>query len=118
MNLTKRTDSTGLLWAATWTASLILCSLRPGIAQQVGDAEEGRAISSAICSECHAVLLGQPFSPRLEAPRFEDIANTPRLTTNMLVMLLQTSHPTMPNIVMTETEMANVIEYIRSLKAE
>jgi mono/diheme cytochrome c family protein len=86
--------------------------------QQIGDAEEGRAFSSAVCSECHAVLLGQRFSPRLDAPRFEDIANTTGLTTNMLVVLLQTSHPTMPNIILTETEMANVLEYIRSLKAE
>jgi mono/diheme cytochrome c family protein len=95
-----------------------LCSLRPSLAQQIGDAEAGRAISSAVCSECHAVLLGQRFSPRLDAPRFEDIANTTGLTTNMLVVLLQTSHPTMPNIILTETEMANVLEYIRSLKAE
>jgi len=55
------------------------------------------------------------LSPQPDAPRFEDIAYS-GLTTNMLVVLLRSSHPTMPNIMLSDTDIANLVEYIRSLK--
>jgi cytochrome c len=84
-------------------------------AQQIGDADQGLDMASKVCSECHAFELGQPLSPQPDAPRFEDIAYS-GLTTNMLVVLLRSSHPTMPNIMLSDTDIANLVEYIRSLK--
>jgi mono/diheme cytochrome c family protein len=95
----------------------LACSLNAIVlAQQIGDADAGLEYASKACSQCHAILRDQPFSPLLGAPRFEDIANTPELTINALLVWFQTSHPTMPNIIISETDTVNVIEYILSLR--
>jgi hypothetical protein len=54
----------------------------------------------------------------LEAPRFEDIANTPGMTAIALAAWFRTSHETMPNVVVKDADMANVIQYIISLKED
>jgi mono/diheme cytochrome c family protein len=86
-------------------------------AQEIGDAEKGRTFAIEVCSGCHAVLPEQPFSPVAEAPRFEDVANTSGMTAIALTAWFQTSHPTMPNIRLTDEETRNVIQYILSLKS-
>ena len=86
------------------------------IGQQIGDAEKGMEYASEVCSGCHAVRGGEPKSPVPEALRFEDIANTSGMTAIALTVWFQTSHPTMPNIRMTDEEMRDVIQYILSLK--
>jgi hypothetical protein len=55
-------------------------------------------------------------SPLPEAPRFEDVANISGMTAIALTVWFQTSHPTMPNIIMKDEEMRDVIQYILSLK--
>jgi mono/diheme cytochrome c family protein len=96
----------------------MLCAGLPTTAasQQIGDAEKGMDYASEICSGCHAVHPGQPASPVPQAPRFEDIANTPGMTAIALTAWFQTSHPTMPNIRITEADTRNVIQYILNLK--
>jgi hypothetical protein len=64
------------------------------------------------------VLPEHPVSPVAEAPRFEDVANTSSMTAIALTAWFQTSHPTMPNIRLSDEEMRNVIQYILSLKSE
>ncbi|MGO4175785.1 c-type cytochrome [Bosea sp. TAF32] len=87
-------------------------------AQQVGDAQKGLAFAREACAACHAVERGQPSSPNTKAPPFAAIANT-RTTTGMaLYAFLQTSHPTMPNLILETDEIANVVAYILSLKSE
>ena len=48
-------------------------------------------------------------------PAFRDIANTPGMTTTALTAFLTTSHPKMPNLILTPKEMADVTAYILSL---
>jgi mono/diheme cytochrome c family protein len=104
--------------------SLVLVSFRLAgsvndlLAQEIGDAEKGRAFAIEVCSGCHAVLPEQPVSPVAEAPRFEDVANTSGMTAIALTAWFQTSHPTMPNIRLTDEETRNVIQYILNLKSE
>jgi mono/diheme cytochrome c family protein len=86
------------------------------VSQQIGDAAKGLQYASEVCSECHAVRLEQLASPLPQAPRFEDIASAPGMTTIALTAWFQTSHPTMPNIAVKDSEMRNVIQYILSLK--
>jgi len=88
------------------------------MSQQIGDATKGHEYASEFCSECHAVGHSQPLSPLRKAPRFVDVANTRGMTAITLTAWLQTSHPTMPNIIMTDAEMRNVIQYILSLKSD
>jgi mono/diheme cytochrome c family protein len=91
---------------------------------QQGNAEAGRALAVEVCAGCHAVLPGEgvdpdpdplPFQELVPLP-FEDIANTPGVTEIVLTAWLPTSHPSMPDIVLTDDERKNVIAYILSLK--
>ncbi|MGD8423173.1 MAG: cytochrome C, partial [Methyloceanibacter sp.] len=54
-------------------------------------------------------------SPHVAATSFQQIAETPGMTEMALSVWLQSSHPTMPNIILNPDEMRNVVGYIRSL---
>ena len=84
-------------------------------AQEFGDAKKGQAFAQMICAECHSVTAGPAFSPNSKAPAFSTVANTSGMTAMALRTWLQTSHPTMPNLVLKTEERDNVIAYILSL---
>jgi mono/diheme cytochrome c family protein len=86
-------------------------------AAQIGSAEQGLAIARARCAGCH--LLGQETGRSIneDAPPFAKIADTPGMTAAALRAALNTSHRTMPNLVLAGDEADSVIEYILSLRA-
>ena len=88
-----------------------------GAAPQDADIEAGAAYAEQVCAACHAVLAGETYSPLPEATPFQTVANAPGMTEMALTVWLQTSHPTMPNIILEQDELRNVVAYIRSLKA-
>ena len=51
-----------------------------------------------------------------KATRFREVADRPGMTRTALAVWMQTSHPTMPNIIVEKNDMLNVIAYILSLK--
>jgi mono/diheme cytochrome c family protein len=69
-----------------------------------------------VCAACHAVLPNDDASPLAQAPSFQSVADTPGMTEMALTVWLQSSHPTMPNIVLKQDDLRNVVAYIRSLK--
>ena len=75
----------------------------------------GQAIARMVCAECHAVDARQTLSPNGNAPAFGAVAKTSGMTAMALRTWLQTSHPTMPNIILTSDDRDNVIAYILSL---
>jgi len=85
-------------------------------AQEVGNPDQGRRIARALCAECHLVdkLPGEQ-SPNLIAPTFEHIANTPGMNSTALTAALQTSHETMPNVIIKGGDLSDVIAYILSM---
>ncbi|MBN9467293.1 MAG: c-type cytochrome [Bosea sp.] len=85
-------------------------------AQQLGDPIRGLAFAREVCAACHAVEHRQPASPDPHAPRFDAIASTNGMTAMALYAFLQTPHSTMPNLILTPDETANLIAYILSLK--
>jgi len=85
---------------------------------QEADIEAGKVYATKICAACHEILPGEVDSPLFEAPSFQEVADTPGMTELALSVWLQTSHPTMPNIVLEQDDMRNVIAYIRSLKGK
>ena len=52
----------------------------------------------------------------LSGPSFQDIANTKGMTATALRVFLTTSHPKMPNLILTPEERSDVIAYILSLR--
>jgi mono/diheme cytochrome c family protein len=89
-------------------------------AQDWGDARQGLEYAQKMCAECHAVSEWQARSPVPDAPPFKAIANTPGMTGTALVVWFRTSHPllpkTMPNLVIEDDDLDNVIAYILSLR--
>lgn len=99
-------------------ALALLVATAPAAAEdQLGNAAEGAAYARANCAECHGVEpAASDFSPNPDAPDFSVVANTPGMTERALAVWLQTSHPTMPDFILTETARDNLIAYIMSLK--
>ncbi|WP_028054503.1 c-type cytochrome [Sinorhizobium medicae] len=98
-------------------ASIIAGSIAIVPAVQAQDIHEGRQLALEVCAVCHAVLAGQAQSPSAEAPSFEAVAATPGMTAAALnVWLTAQDHPTMPNIVLSQTDVQDVSAYILSLR--
>jgi len=99
-------------------AAAVLLALSSEAGAQDADIEAGAAYAKQICAACHAVLPNEQISPLPEAPTFQSIADTPGMTELALTVWLQSSHPTMPNIMLEPDDMRNVIAYIRSLERD
>ena len=81
-----------------------------------GNRKDGQAFALEVCTPCHVVSPKQLSPQRFSiAPSFEAIANAPTTTASGLRAFLSTSHPTMPNLILSRQEQRDVIEYIMSL---
>ena len=84
---------------------------------QAQDFRQGRKLALEVCAACHAVLADQSQSPVADAPSFEAVAATPGMTAAALnVWLTAQDHPTMPNIIPSQTAVQDVSAYILSLR--
>jgi hypothetical protein len=83
-------------------------------AEQVGDPQAGFVYAKGVCSKCHGISA-EP-SPLPKATRFREVADRPGINGTALRVWLETSHPTMPNIIVAPQDMLNVIAYILDLK--
>jgi hypothetical protein len=79
----------------------------PAFSQEIGDTELGRQYAEETCSSCHAVHAHEIDSRFQHATPFQIVADASGKTANALTAWLQTSHPTMPNIIMSDEEMGN-----------
>jgi mono/diheme cytochrome c family protein len=95
-------------------ASIVLAGAADAVADELGNSQAGFVYAQHYCSKCHGISAED--SPLPQAPRFRDVADQPGITATALTVWLQTSHPTMPNIIVEPQDMRNVIAYILSLK--
>jgi mono/diheme cytochrome c family protein len=86
------------------------------LAQEMGSAGRGRALARQECAQCHAVEKQQPQSPDEDAPSFQQIASTPGMNAIALSAALNTSHRSMPNLVLTPDDQSDIVAYVLSLK--
>jgi len=96
-------------------AAMLLGSFDAAMAQEA-DVEAGAAYAKKVCAPCHAVLPNEQISPLPQAPTFQSVATTPGMNELALSVFLQTSHPTMPNIILKPDDLRNVVAYIHSLE--
>jgi mono/diheme cytochrome c family protein len=75
----------------------------------------GLVVAQKLCAVCHAIG-GDEDSPNIDAPAFEAIAAVSGLTAAALQASLQTSHKTMPNLILQAGDRANLVAYILSLQ--
>ena len=84
---------------------------------QDADAAAGHAFAREACRACHMVEAKQQKPRRIIiGPAFRDIANTRAMTATAIRVFLTTSHPKMPNLILTPEEIADVSAYILSLR--
>lgn len=103
----------GLLLRTAVAASALLA----GAAQAVepGNIQAGHEYAKKVCAECHEVEAGEYISLRPDVPSFQAVADTPGMTGRALAVWLQSSHPTMPDLIIPPDDMDNLIAYIMSL---
>ena len=83
----------------------------------VGDPRIGRSFALDNCRPCHVVAPDQTSAIRFaNAPTFRAIANAASTSQFGLNVWLTNPHPTMPTLVLSPDESANVIAYILSLR--
>ena len=80
------------------------------------DAYQGKAIAERWCTGCHVVEPEQKSPATDQAPPFASIARTPEFGANKLAILLLEQHPNMPKLALSRAEVADLAEYILTLK--
>lgn len=86
-----------------------------------GSAGYGRQLTEEICGECHRVsktptAKPPPMQEDLAAPDLTERLRDPGVTEMALRSYLQTSHPVMPNIRLTEEQTDDIVAYLMTLK--
>lgn len=91
------------------------CLLSPVTLSFAADAVSGKDIAKRWCASCHLVERDQTTAGD-QAPPFASIAKTPNFDQNRLAFLLLLPHPNIPNLSLNRSEIADLADYIRSLK--
>lgn len=93
-------------------AAAVLCAFAaaPALA---ADIARGQTISKRWCSSCHVVASDQKQAS-VDVPSFADIARR-RTEAKPLAVFLSEPHGMMPNLSLTQLEIADIVAYIRSL---
>lgn len=101
-----------------FVALSILALLAGGgaLAAELGDAQRGLDYARVNCADCHAVEPREMLSPFSQVPAFREIANTPGISELALISFFQTTHPTMPDIVVPGADVRDLVAYFQSLK--
>jgi len=96
---------------------LLIFAAGPAAAQDlVGDPDAGARFAQRVCATCHVVGGDWPANPRSPAPAFERIAAEPSVTPIGLRVFLNSPHRNMPNLILSEKEVDDVIAYIMGLR--
>jgi mono/diheme cytochrome c family protein len=83
---------------------------------QSADPSLGRHLAETVCSACHQTDTASPTpGPNPAAPSFVDLSHMPSMSELAIKVFLRSSHPSMPNIILSPEEIDSVTAYIRSL---
>lgn len=86
-------------------------------AQATGDPVRGAILAQQVCSTCHGVARGE-VSRNAAAPNFNVIATVEGMSGTALNVALLTPHHSMPNLILTTEQRADVIAFILGLRVE
>lgn len=99
--------------------TIVMAALGGGAAQPAraeGDAEAGRALASRWCASCHMIDAGHGSATANGVPTFQGIAAMPSTTMLSLRAFLRSPHVRMPDLHLTNQEIADVSAYILGLR--
>jgi cytochrome c len=75
----------------------------------------GHKLAEAWCKACHAIDA-TTAGTQSGAPDFAAVANMPSTTELSVKVFLRSSHPSMPNLVLTPEQTSDIASYILSLR--
>jgi mono/diheme cytochrome c family protein len=81
-------------------------------------AYRGAAVAGQVCAQCHDIGGRPPAVSIPGATAFNEVAHRPETTAESLAAWLRASHPSMPNYIFGETEAADIVAYIMSLRTD
>ncbi len=88
-----------------------------GAEPRPGNVQAGRRFAQNNCRPCHVVQANEGSVIRFaNAPDFFAIADMPSTTSFSLNVWLRNPHPTMPSLILSRQEAADVVAYILSLR--
>ena len=85
-------------------------------AVDLGFPGQGEAMSLEICSDCHVVSDRQVRVGIVGLPTFREIANDPGKTEIWFRAFMRTPHLEMPNFMLSDQQLDDIIAYIHTLK--
>jgi mono/diheme cytochrome c family protein len=96
-------------------AFIVAIALSLPAGAQSADPSLGRHLAETTCNACHQI--GSAASPNVKpvAPSFLDISRMPSTNELAIKVFLRSSHPTMPNIILSPEEIDSVAAYIVGL---
>ena len=86
-----------------------------GSSALAAEADNGKTLANRWCSGCHVVDQEQKLATD-QAPPFASLARMPAFNANKLAFLLLKPHPNMPTLSLSRAEIADIAEYIATLK--
>ena len=86
-----------------------------GSSALAADADNGKTLAIRWCSSCHVVNHEQKLATD-QAPPFASLSRLPAFDANKLSFLLFKPHPNMPTLSLSRPEIADIAEYIATLK--
>ncbi|HYG88756.1 MAG TPA: cytochrome c [Azospirillum sp.] len=81
-----------------------------------GSPASGRRLAVELCRECHVVSPDQDRSGKEPGPDLTQRVRNPAITELALRSYLQTSHPVMPNIMLSQEQADDLIAYLLTFK--
>lgn len=107
----------GLVILVALVALFLILRNANGAATESDSAAAGHRLAEAWCTACH-VIEPKTAGASNAAPDFVQVANLPSTTALSLKVFLRTSHPSMPNLVLTADQTDDLVNYILSLKRQ
>jgi cytochrome c len=98
----------------TWLAVFGLClfaAIAPG---RAGDAENGKALATRWCGNCHQVGTRMPVQDAV--PPLREVAAQPYATKQWLTTWLTNPHPPMPKLDLTRREIDDLVAFLLTLR--
>ncbi len=108
-----------LRFSARLALIVAISAFASGVKAQTPDPSGGRKLAFDFCAGCHQVQqkTTEP-SPNPDAPPFALVAATPSLTDLAIRVFLRSPHSSMPNFLLSDTDIDGIIAYLRTFHPE
>jgi mono/diheme cytochrome c family protein len=103
-------------WEVLTLLTALLVAHMAWAAGDTTDVSVGRSLALNWCAQCHLVAEDQDDVPFGAGPSFYSIADHPATTEMRLRAFLISPHPIMPNIMLSQDQIDEIVAYILSLR--